>query len=87
MKNSDAGSLTTPPDDQEMLLYTINDILLDRVRSSPNQPLVGYPRSSHGLSDYVYYTATDLGRFTSGAVEALETAGLLKARLGDIPAL
>ncbi|KAF7588876.1 hypothetical protein BBP40_005061 [Aspergillus hancockii] len=68
----------TPPDDQEVLLYSINDLLLDRVRSSPDQPLVGYPQSSHGVSDYAYYTASDLDRFTSGAVEVLETRGLQK---------
>ncbi|KAE8146730.1 putative NRPS-like enzyme [Aspergillus avenaceus] len=82
-KDHDAiGSITnlppTPPDEQEPLLYTINDVLLDRVRSSPDVPLIGYPASSHGLSDYTFYTSTDLDRFASGAVKSLEHSGLRK---------
>ncbi|KAF9894710.1 hypothetical protein FE257_006600 [Aspergillus nanangensis] len=75
-KGDSARFPPTPPDDQEVLLHTINDVLLDRVRSVPDHPLVGYPQSSHGLSDYVFYTATDLDRFASGAVQALEESGL-----------
>lgn len=57
-------------------LYTINDVLLNLVRQSPEEPLVGYPKSSHGVSDYVYYSAADIDRFTNGAVSILKEAGL-----------
>ncbi|PLB48180.1 NRPS-like enzyme [Aspergillus steynii IBT 23096] len=66
----------TPPDEKEVCLNTINDVLLERVQTVPDKPLVGYPKSSHGLSDYVFYSATDLDRFTSGAVQSLKASGL-----------
>lgn len=67
----------TPPNEkQASTLYTINDVLLNLVRQSPEEPLVGYPESSHGVDDYVYYSATDIDRFTNGAVSVLNEAGL-----------
>ena len=67
----------TPPNEKQTpTLYTINDVLLNLVRQSPEEPLVGYPKSSHGVNDYVYYSATDIDRFTNGAVSVLNEAGL-----------
>lgn len=67
----------TPPNEKQTpTLYTINDVLLKLVRQSPEEPLVGYPKSSHGVSDYVYYSARDIDRFTNGAVSVLNDAGL-----------
>ena len=70
----------TPPDEREVCLNTINDVLLERVQNVPDKPLVGYPKSSHGLSDYVFYSATDLDRFTSGAVQSFKLSGLPEVR-------
>lgn len=67
---------TPPKEKQAPTLYTINDVLLNLVRQSPKEPLVGYPKSSHGVNDYVYYSATDIDRFTNGAVSVLNEAGL-----------
>lgn len=67
----------TPPNEKQgPTLYTINDVLLNLVRQSPEEPLVGYPKSSHGVNDYVYYSARDIDRFTNSAGSALNEAGL-----------
>ncbi|KAL4941645.1 hypothetical protein BDV06DRAFT_235965 [Aspergillus oleicola] len=68
----------TPPSEDEVPLSTINDILLHRISHPQNAPLVGYPRSAHGISDYTFYTAKDLDRFANGAVHALQISGLPK---------
>jgi hypothetical protein len=68
--------LPTPPADQEAVVFTINDLLLERVTNIPEEPLVGYPATTHGGDDYVYYTATDLSRFADGAAASLVAQGL-----------
>ncbi|KAL4906800.1 hypothetical protein BDW74DRAFT_149651 [Aspergillus multicolor] len=68
----------TPPGEAEVPLCTINDILLQRLSHPPEAPLVGYPQSSHGVSDYTFYTAKDLDRFANGAGKALQSYGLPK---------
>ncbi|KAL2831135.1 putative NRPS-like enzyme [Aspergillus cavernicola] len=67
-----------PPRETEVSLLTINDALLHRVPHPPDARLVGYPQSSHGISDYTFYTARDLGRFANGAVRILQESGLPK---------
>ncbi|KAL4949466.1 hypothetical protein BDW69DRAFT_202833 [Aspergillus filifer] len=66
----------TPPSEDDISLSTINDILLQRTSHPPDVPLVGYPQSSHGISDYTFYTAKDVGRFANGSVHALKASGL-----------
>ncbi|EXJ80150.1 hypothetical protein A1O1_08292 [Capronia coronata CBS 617.96] len=72
--------LPTPPhDDEEMMIHTIDDVLVERCSSIPDQPLVGYPASSHSAEDYVYYTAKDLDRFANGAIDDLVKQGFQQA--------
>jgi len=61
---------------EDETIYTINDLLLERKKTIPESPLLGYPASTRGSGDYVYYTATDLDRFTDGAVKVLCDQGL-----------
>ncbi|RAL16759.1 putative NRPS-like enzyme [Aspergillus homomorphus CBS 101889] len=68
----------TPPHEKEVTPQTINDVLLHLLQEAPDLPLVGYPKSSHRVSDYAYYTARDLDGFANGAVEQLNKAGLSK---------
>ncbi|KAL4884773.1 hypothetical protein BJY04DRAFT_233049 [Aspergillus karnatakaensis] len=68
----------TPPAETESPLYTINDILLQRVSYPPDTPLVGYPRTPHGISNFAFYTAKDLDKFANGAVQTLQSSGLEK---------
>jgi hypothetical protein len=64
------------PDEKEHAIHTINDLLLERATTIPDQPLVGYPASTRGADDYVYYSAKDLDRFANGAVQSLTDQGL-----------
>ncbi|KAL4800546.1 hypothetical protein BDV19DRAFT_398068 [Aspergillus venezuelensis] len=66
----------TPPSEDDISLSTVNDILLQRISHPSDAPLVGYPRSTYGISDYTFYTAKDIDRFANGSVHALKDSGL-----------
>lgn len=66
----------SPPADEVRIPYIIDDVLKNLVRGAPDEPLVGYPKSAHGVTDYVYYTPCDLDRFANGAVKEYKRAGL-----------
>ncbi|CRG85128.1 L-aminoadipate-semialdehyde dehydrogenase [Talaromyces islandicus] len=66
----------SPPADEFQTPYIIDDVLRSLVRDAPDEPLVGYPKSAHGVIDYVYYTPRDLDRFANGAVKEYKRAGL-----------
>lgn len=68
----------TPPAEVGAPLYTVNDILLHRIPHPPGAPLVGYPQSTHGISDYKFYTVQDLDRFANGSANILQDSGLSK---------
>jgi hypothetical protein len=68
----------TPPDEAEVPLYTIDDILLQRISYPPDAPLVGYPQTRYGISDYAFYTAKELDKFANGAARALQFSGFPK---------
>ena len=64
------------PEEEAIEIYTINDLLLERTRTIPDQPLVGYPSSTRSAGDYVYYSATQLSQFADGAAHNLTEQGL-----------
>ncbi|KAB8264645.1 putative NRPS-like enzyme [Aspergillus pseudonomiae] len=66
----------SPPVDGSQPPCITDDVLLNLVRDAPDEPLVGYPKSAHGVSDYEYYTPRDLHRFANGAVKRFKLAGL-----------
>ncbi|KAJ5279247.1 hypothetical protein N7478_004619 [Penicillium angulare] len=66
----------SPPVEELRTPYIIDDVLKSLVRDTPHEPLVGYPESPHGVTDYVYYTPSDLDRFANGAVKEYKRAGL-----------
>jgi acyl-CoA synthetase (AMP-forming)/AMP-acid ligase II len=76
VESVDSSSSSISPDEQNDAIDTINDLLLDRLKKIPEEPLVGYPASTRGAGDYVYYTAKDLDRFTDCAVYDLIAQGL-----------
>lgn len=75
----------SPPADDCQPYYTIDDVLRKLIRDAPDEPLVGYPESSHGVADYVYYTPRDLDRFANGAVQEYKKAGLAEVTQFNIP--
>ena len=66
----------TSSDEQEDSIYCINDLLLQRARTNPNDPFVGYPTSGRGAGDYAYYSPKDLSRFADGAADNMVKQGL-----------
>ncbi len=58
------------------VLYTINDLLVQKALSSPDVPFLAYPASPKGRDDYVHYTARDLDRFADEAARAYVEMGL-----------
>lgn len=68
--------------EQNMLLTipqeprTIDELLRSRVASIPNKPIIGYPGTEYGCSDYVYYTPRQLDRFANGSMDILVREGL-----------
>lgn len=73
----------SPPAEKSQPPYIIDHVLEDLVRDAPNEPLVGYPKSAHGVTDYEYYTPCDLHRFAIGAVKWFKLAGLPEVCLGS----
>jgi len=71
---SPMDSSASSADEAEDAIFTINDLLLQRARDSPDAPLVGYPDQS--AAQYSYYSATDLLRFGEGAAKNLVAQGL-----------
>jgi hypothetical protein len=57
-------------------LYTIDDLIVDRASTSPNAPVLGYPASVRGRTDYAYYSNSDLDRFADEAARNLISSGL-----------
>ncbi|KAJ6014375.1 NRPS-like enzyme [Penicillium herquei] len=66
----------SPPADGSHPPYIIDDVLQNLVRDAPDELLVGYPKSTHGVTDYEYYTPRDLDRFANGAVKEYKEAGV-----------
>lgn len=74
-----ASSTTTKTSEENKdsdVLYTINDLLVHRARTAPDVPLVAYPASESGLTDYVQYTARMLDGFAEGTARAYLRLGL-----------
>lgn len=57
-------------------LYTVDDLIFNRSQTVPDIPLVAYPSSLRGRSDYVHYTARDLDRFADHGANVLSSLGL-----------
>ena len=71
--------------DEKAIMYTINDLLIERARLMPNVSLLAYPGSSKGADDYVHYTASDLDRFADEAAKKYMALGLpVKVRKSDV---
>ncbi|KAH0608804.1 uncharacterized protein H6S33_001032 [Morchella sextelata] len=69
-------SLEAKEDKDSDVLYTVNDLLVHRARTAPDVPLVSYPASESGLTDYVDYTARMLDGFAEGTARGYLGLGL-----------
>lgn len=67
-------------------LYTIDDLLRARASEPEEYPVVAYPASTTGVTDYEEYTARDLDRFTNAGIARLRSLGL-EAPVHKFPSL
>jgi hypothetical protein len=56
--------------------YTIDDLLRARAAEPEEYPIVAYPASTTGVTDYVEYAARDLDRFTNAGIARYRSLGL-----------
>ncbi|KAI1390433.1 putative NRPS-like enzyme [Hypoxylon trugodes] len=56
--------------------YRLEEILIERCRSTPDIPMIGYPANPHTAEEYIYYTARQFDRFVNGAIQDLRRQGL-----------
>ena len=66
------GSIATSNDG----LLTLDDLIRRRAEDSFNKPLVAFPASPKGLTDYELFTGSDLIRLVDGAVKHLIRIGI-----------
>ena len=58
------------------IMYTVDDLLFNQSQIIPDVPLVAYPATPRGRSDYVHYTAKDLDRFADHGAQKYASLGL-----------
>lgn len=57
-------------------VVTITDLLLSKVRETPDAVFIQYPATAKGKSDYVGYTVTDVDRLADEAARQYAARGL-----------
>lgn len=72
--------LADPQHGSTPLFYRLEEILIERCRSTPDVPMIGYPSTPHTAEDYTYYSARQFDRFVNGAIQDLQRQGLERAQ-------
>lgn len=57
-------------------ICSVDDLLVQRANEETQAPLVAYPRSVDGLTDFTLFTAKDLDSFTDAAAKRLLDHGM-----------
>ncbi|KAI9743887.1 MAG: hypothetical protein M1818_002621 [Claussenomyces sp. TS43310] len=70
------GEIATSDSAKEGLLYTFDDIVRQRAIDDDQSPLIAYPKTRSGVSDYEFFTGKDLNRLVDGAAKSLIAAGI-----------
>lgn len=70
-----AASVATSPEEPDKI-NSITDFIRYQARNIPDTPLIAYPSSEHGASDFVDYTAKELDAFADEAAKWLVAQGL-----------
>lgn len=65
-----------PNGDSDTQVVTITDLLLSKVRETPDAVFIQYPATAKGKSDYVGYTVTDVDRLADEAARQYAARGL-----------
>jgi len=61
---------------KSQIMCTVDDLLFNQSQTIPDVPLVAYPATARGRSDYVHYTAKDLDRFADHGAQKYASLGL-----------
>jgi hypothetical protein len=63
-------------DENDEILYTYDQMIRQRALDLDQTPLIAYPKSIHGVTDYEFVTGNDLNRLVDGGAKALIRAGI-----------
>lgn len=71
-----------PPEDHthattDNQVVTVTDLLLDKVRETPDAVFIQYPATAKGKNDYVGYTVTDIDRLADETARQYAKRGLV----------
>lgn len=69
------GDAGVPPADNEGI-QTLDELIRRRGQENVQTPILAYPRSKQGLTDYEYFSSRDINRLIDGAVKALIKKGI-----------
>jgi hypothetical protein len=61
---------------EEKTTYTFDDIIRQRAIDEDQSPLIAYPKTRLGVTDYELFTGEHLNRLVDGAAKALIKAGI-----------
>ncbi|KAI3394095.1 hypothetical protein diail_3219 [Diaporthe ilicicola] len=72
LKQAESG----PNGDSDSKVITVTDLLLSKVRETPDAVFIQYPATAKGKSDYVGYTVSDVDRLADEAARQYAARGL-----------
>lgn len=58
-------------------IHTFDQVIRERAVDIDQSPLIAYPKSKFGITDYELFTGKDLDRLVDGAAKALIKSGLI----------
>lgn len=64
------------PNVDNTTLKTLDDLIRRRAEEDTQIPIIAYPKSAQGVTDYEYFTGRDIDRLVDGAAKSLITCGL-----------
>lgn len=69
------GDAEIPPADNSGI-RTLDQLVRRRGEENVQTPIIAYPKSERGLTDYEHFSGRDINRFVDGAVKALIKKGV-----------
>jgi hypothetical protein len=70
------GDTGTQPVLKPQTIYTFDDVIRERAVDEDQNPLIAYPKSSLGITDYEFFDGRQLDRLVDGAAKYLLTCGV-----------
>ncbi|KAE9366838.1 putative NRPS-like enzyme [Stipitochalara longipes BDJ] len=70
------GDIGAQPVVKPKTIYTFDQVIRERASDEDQSPLIAYPKSKLGITDYELFTGKQLDRLLDGAAKALLKAGI-----------